>query len=332
MVKIKDVAAAAGVSTATVSKILSNPEWGKSETREKVIKAVKQLQYQPNALARQLRTQETHTIIAIVPDLQNDIFHKMIYGIEKEAEKNGYHVLVADAHGQPSIETYYLNAIQQRQVDGIISMSAIAAQHIMQKVAAHYPLVLLVQNFKDSNIPSVGIDNFAASASMTKHMLHLGHKHIAYISSSADLLLYKDRLDGYLSVLRDENLPLDEELIRYGQSSMEGGMEQMDSLLAAGKKFTAVIAAGDTMAIGAITSLRKHGYNVPQDIAVTGFDDLDISTYYNPPLTTIRQPAGLLGEYAFRKLLQIIKKQNQPISSELLPYELIIRESCGHLL
>jgi LacI family repressor for deo operon, udp, cdd, tsx, nupC, and nupG len=332
MAKIKDVAIQAGVSTATVSRILSNPDWGKAETRANVMAAVEKLHYKPNALARQLRTQETHTIIVIVPNLYNDLFHKIIYGIETEAAQNGYHILIADTHGQMSIEKYYLNAIQQRQVDGIISMSATAAQHLVERVATHYPLVLALQNYENCSIPSVGIDNVEAAASVTRHLIKMGHTHIAHITSSSDLLLYRERLKGYKAALSDKRISIEDSLIRSGEDSMQGGFEQMNALLASGQTFTAVTAAGDTMAIGVIAALKAHGLKVPEDIAVTGFDDIAIASYYNPTLTTVRQPAEQMGQFAFRKLLNVMKDNEITESSTILPFELVVRESCGHLL
>lgn len=332
MTKIKDVAKMAGVSTATVSRILSNPSWGKPETRTAVMAAVKELHYKPNALARQLRTQETHTVIVITPNLYNDLFHKIICSIEREASANGYHVLIADAEGQPSVEEYYLNAIQQHQVDGIISISASAARHLLEKIADHYPLVLVVQSYEDCNIPSVKIDNQAASEAITKHLIRIGHKNIAHITSSSDLLLYQERLNGYEKALRESGIAVDPALIYRGRSSMDGGFEQMNALLASGKQFDAVTCAGDTIAIGAIAALKARGIQVPQKCAVTGFDDIEIASYYDPPLTTIRQPAEQMGQIAFLKLLSMMKKEKKYDSPTYLPYELVVRKSCGHLL
>lgn len=332
MATIKEVAIASGVSTSTVSRILASDTWGKEETRKKVLEAIQELQYKPNVLARQLRMQETKTIIVIIPDLSNTIFHEIAMGIEAEADANGYHVLIADTKGQASLENYYLNAIQQREYDGIISMSANVTRKLLEQIAGEYPLVMALQSIQNSPIPTVGIDNFAAASAAMKHLIRLGHKKIAHITSSSDTCVYKERLDAYRAELAKNEIAVDPQLIRSGTATMRGGFEMTDQLISSGKAFTAIFAAGDTMALGAISALRQRGIRVPEDVAVVGFDDLEISTYYNPPLTTIRQPKYMIGQYAFRKLLAIMKEESVSNPTDILPYELIIRESCGHFL
>lgn len=332
MATIKEVAAAAGVSTSTVSRILANDNWGKEETRKKVLDAIKELQYKPNALARQFRTQETKTIIVIIPDLSNTIFHEVAMGIEEEADANNYRVLIADTKRQASLEKYYLNAIQQHEYDGIISMSANVTRKLLEKFADDYPLVMAIQSIPDSQIPTVKIDNIAATSAVMKHLIRLGHKDIAHITSASDIFVYKERLDSYKSSLLQNNFPINPQLIKFGDSTITGGFEMTNQLIASGEKFTAIFAAGDTMAIGAIAALRQKGIRVPEDVAVVGFDDLEISSYYNPPLTTIRQPKHMIGQYAFSKLLSIMKGETVTNPVDVLPYELVIRESCGHYL
>lgn len=332
MVKISDVAAAAGVSTATVSRVLSTPDAVRPLTRARVLKVVEELGYRPNALARQLRMQETKTIIAIMPNLSNSLFPEVISGIEMEAELSGYQVLIADARNQDSIEEYYLNAIRQRQIDGIISMSANIAQKLVKEIAEEYPLVIAIQNFKDSKIPSVSIDNYAAAKAMTTHLIRMGHKQIAHITSSVPLQVYQDRLYGFVNTLKESNVPVDKDLVRYGQASIQGGFEQMESLLLTGKPITAVFASGDTMAMGAIKALKKHGFHVPGDVAVVGFDDIELAAFWEPALTTIRQPKQLIGQCAFRKLLSMIQKEHALNTKDILDHELVIRESCGYFM
>lgn len=332
LVRISDVAKAAGVSTATVSRVLSNPETVKLSTRQRVLQIIEELNYRPNALARQLRTQETKTIVVIVPNLSNPLFSEAIQGIEAEAEANGYQVLIADVRNQNSIERYYLNAIRQHQIDGIISMSANVAQKLVKEVAEEYPLVMAIQSFQDSRIPGVSIDNAAAAKAMTTHLIRMGHRRIAYISAASPLTVYQDRLDSYIATLAEHSIPVDENLIRRGESSIQGGIEQMDALLSSSQELSAVFCAGDTMAMGAIKALKKQGLRVPQDVAVVGFDDIELSAFWEPALTTIRQPKKQIGQAAFRKLLSMIKKESPLNTRDILPYELVIRESCGYFL
>lgn len=332
MVKISDVAKAAGVSLATVSRVISNQPSVRPETRQRVLQVIEELNYQPNALARQLRTQETKTVIAIVPNIDNSLFHEVIFGIESAAEAHGYQVLIADMHSQPSIESHYLNAIRQRQIDGIISMSANMAQKLIQQIAGNYPMVMAVQNFENNSIPCVSIDNTAAARAVMTHLIRMGHRQIAHITTSASLLLYQERYKSYIAALKENSLPLDLELVCHGEPTIQGGFEQMERLLARKKKFTAVFAAGDTMAIGAIKALQKNGLRVPEDCAVVGFDDIGLAAFWEPSLTTIRQPKVQIGQTAFQKLFTLMKKEPLLNTHDILPHELVIRESCGYFL
>ena len=332
MIKISEVAKAAGVSTATVSRALSNPEAVKPSTRERVLQAVEELDYRPNALARQLRTQETKTVVVIVPNLSNTLFTEAICGIEAEAEKHGFQVLAADVRNQKNVERYYLNAVRERQIDGIISMSAAIAQKILKEVAAEYPLVMAFQSFEDKRIPSVSIDNLAASRAVTTHLIRLGRRRIAHITGAAPLTVYKERLEGYMSTLAEHGLAADPDWIRRGEATVQGGYEQAEALLAPGVRPDAVFCAGDTMAMGAIKALKKHGLRVPEDVAVVGFDDIEQAAFWDPALTTIRQPKQQIGETAFRKLYALIRKERLSSARDVLPYELVIRESCGYFL
>ncbi len=329
---IHDVAKAAGVSLATVSRVIRDQDCVRPATKEKVLQAIKDLDYQPNALARQLRTQETKTVIVIVPDISNAFFHEILLGIEIEAAKDGYQVLIADMHNEPSIERHYFHAVQQRQVDGVISLSANIADELMRQVGGEYPIVVACQYLKDKNIPNITIDNRAASKAITEHLLRLGHKRIAFLCGSDDLPLYRDRYNGYLDALDNHGIAADDSLLQYTSPSITGGFEGTESLLARDSSFTAVCAAGDTMAIGAIKALKNFGRRVPEDCAVVGFDDIELSSIWEPALTTIRQPKYRIGVQSFQKLLKLMRKEPILFAQEILPYELVIRESCGYSL
>ena len=329
---IKDVANAAGVSVATISRVLSNPDLVKPATKEHVLQIIKEMNYQPNVLARQLRTQTTRAVIVIVPNIENSFFHGILSGIGTEAERQGYQMLIADLKSQPSLEKHYIEAIKQRQVDGIISLSANMTQKLETLITERYPLVMVVQCVPNYKIPSVSIDNMAASKALMTHLIRLGHREIAHLTVSPLQMPYQDRLNGYISALEEHKIPVDNELISYGEPAIKGGYDQMWTLLAKQKKFTAVFAAGDTMAIGAMKALKDQGLRVPEDCAVVGFDDIDLSSVWEPAITTIRQPKEMMGRIAFQKLLALMQNEPISVSQEYLPYELVIRESCGYFL
>jgi len=329
---IKDVAKAAGVSVATISRVISHPDKVRPETREHVLRVIKEMNYQPNVLGRQLRVQATKTIIVIVNAIENSFLRGIISGIGAEAELEGYQMLIADLQSQPSLEKFYFEAIQKRQVDGIISLSANMTEKLAYQTAGNYPLVMAAQCIPDDTIPSVSVDNAAASNALMTHLIRLGHQHIAHITTLPIQQPYEDRLNSYLSMLEENGIPVDKELIGYGEPTVAGGYNQMRALLAKQKPVTAVFAAGDTLAIGAMKALKDHGLRIPQDCAVVGFDDIDFAAFAEPPLTTIHQPKEMIGKIAFQKLLALM--QNKPVTcgQEFLPYELVIRESCGYFL
>ena len=239
--------------------------------------------------------------------------------------------MIADLKGQPSLEKYYVEAIQRHQVDGIISISASMAEKLLETVAGDYPVVMVVQGIDKENVPNITIDNATAARKMMSHLISIGHREIAHITSSEPLPLYQERLKGYVAALEGNGIPVDEELIRKGAASIRGGYEQMEILIRKKKRFSAVFAAGDTMAIWAIKALKDNGLSVPEDCAVVGFDDIDIASFFEPALTTVRQPKRQMGEMAFRKLLAKIKKESIEDIRTVLPYEIVIRDSCGYL-
>lgn len=332
MATITEVAKAAGVSTATVSRVVHGDASVKDSTRKLVEETIHAMNYKPNLLARQMRKQETKTVIVIVPNIGNTFFSEILSGIEVAAKKNDYQVLIADMHNEPGVEKYYFNAIQQRQVDGIISLSANVAKSLLEQVAGEYPIVVACQYLEGINVPNVTIDNIGAARAIVEHLIQLGHQHIAHLTGAPSFLLYRDRFNGYISALAAHGLPIDLELVRYGDSSVQSGYEQTQELLNMKKPVTAIFASGDIMAIGAMKALKEAGLRVPEDCAVVGFDDIEISAVWEPALTTIRQPKFQIGETAFLKLLKLMKKQPLKQAKEILDYELIVRDSCGYKL
>ena len=330
LITITDVAKAAGVSTATVSRVLSGKDSVKPATKDAVMATIQQLNYKPNTLARQMRTQKTQTVIVIVPDISNTFFSEILFGIEQTAKEYDYQILIADMHSQPYMEDYYFQAIQQRTVDGIISLSASIAKSLMEQVAEEYPIVVACQYLENYNVPNVTIDNISAASAITEHLIRLGHTKIAHITGQPTSLLYRDRFNGYISALAAHQIAIDLELVRYGASSIQSGYDQMTFLLDLDQSITAVFAAGDVMAVGAIRALKDAGLQVPGDCAVVGFDDIEISAFWEPSLTTVRQPRFDIGKTAFLKLLKLMHHQPLIHVQDILDYEIVIRESCGY--
>lgn len=332
MPTIKDVAREAGVSTATVSRYLHNSPNVLPETRELIEAAIRKLDYHPNYLARQFRTQKTGNILVIVPTIENTFYHRIISSIEEEAEKKGYYVTIANAHGRVDLEEYYYECLVRKQVDGIITFSDRLPGEKLSHLANQYPIVVAVRYYKGIQLPNVAIDNEKASRDITRYLLNLGHRQICYFTGPTDILLYQDRLNGYMSAMAERGITVDESMIIHDVSSIQDGYDAVCRLLSSGTKFSAIVTAGDTMAIGAIQALKANRVKVPRDVAVTGFDDIELSSLYSPALTTVRQPRKLIGVRATEKLLDLIEGRKSGIQSDLLNYELVIRESSGDFL
>ena len=329
MVSIKDVAKRANVSTATVSRVLSKPETVKEETTKKVLRAIKELNYQPNALARQLRRLETKTILVVVPDITNPFFSKVLRGIESVAIENGYQVLLADTGNHIEREKGYFNILRQKKADGMILLTARVDPHLIEEIAHEYPVVLACEYIEGSNIPTVSIDNVSAARKATEHLIQLGHKRIGFISGPLNVVLGKDRLKGFYQGMAQNNLEVEPVLVQEGDFSYESGFNIMMKFLALMNPPTGVFVANDEMAFGAIQAIKSKGLHVPDDISVIGFDDIKFSAIFEPPLTTISQPTFEIGSLAMQLLIRLINKEEMQKNQYILEDQLIIRKSCS---
>ncbi|MBO5496411.1 MAG: substrate-binding domain-containing protein, partial [Oscillospiraceae bacterium] len=202
----------------------------------------------------------------------------------------------------------------------------------LKQLARQYPIVIACRYFADTTIPNVTIDNIKAIKDITGYLLNLGHKRVCYLAGPSDILLYQDRLGGFREALRERDIALDPDLILHCDSSIRGGYDAVSALLNARRDFTALVASGDTMAIGAIRALNDAGLRVPEDVAVAGFDDISMSTLFTPTLTTVRQPKYQIGARAMEKLLDLISGKELSNWRDVLNYELVIRESSGGLV
>lgn len=326
MATIKDVARHAGVSSATVSRVLMNQGNVSAKTAAAVQKSIAQLGYHPNALARQLRRQHTQTIYVIIPSIDNTFFSEVYRGIESEALAHHYQAFLVNTNNDKNQENLFLSALVQKQTDGIISLSAAAATGVIERQVAGLPMVIACQYLEDGSLPNVAIDNIAAAKEAVTHLLDLGHRNIGCLSGPATNVLYRDRLTGYLRALAEHDIPVNMGYVSYGNSTLQSGYDRGLELLLGHPEITAVFAAGDVMAIGSMKAARKLGRRIPQDYAVVGFDDLDITRFCDPPLTTIHQPMFEIGKYSMQTLLDLI--EGKPTQNQrLLEYRLIVRES-----
>ncbi|ELK48461.1 LacI family DNA-binding transcriptional regulator [Halobacillus sp. ACCC02827] len=329
MAKMSDVAKLAGVSTATVSRVLRNPEAVKPVTKAKVDQAIEQLNYEPNMLARHFRRTETNTILVLVPNIRNTVFAEIVGGIEEEASVHGYRVLLRNTNNQFGSEYGSVEHLKQRQVDGMIMLSPKMEERLMLEISNEFPIVLATAHLASSNIPFVSIDNKKSGWKATEHLIRLGHKRIACISGPLRMPLSELRYEGYRQAMIEHGLGVDERFVREGDFTYESGYEHMTSLLSQAERPTAVFAASDDMAIGAINAASAVEWKVPEDLAVVGFDNIQFASMYNPPLTTIAQPFFDMGKRAMELLLKKLNGEEVTKMEHLLSDELVIRESCG---
>jgi LacI family transcriptional regulator, repressor for deo operon, udp, cdd, tsx, nupC, and nupG len=328
MVRISDVAKLANVSTATVSRVLSNSGNVKKETTEKVLEAIRKLNYQPNMLARQLRKLETKTILVVVPDITNTFFSKVLRGIEHVAIENDYEVLLGDTGNNIERESGYLNILRQRKADGMIMLTARLEARELEEIASEFPVVLACEYLEGSTIPTVSIDNISSARKATEYLIHLGHRRIGFISGPLNVILSRDRLKGFQQAMAQHGIPVESLLVQEGDFSFESGYNMMMKFLALDQPPTAVFASNDEMAIGAIKAIKSRGLRVPDDISVVGFDDIQFASIYEPALTTISQPMFEIGKKAMELLIKLINKDKLEKSQYILEDQLVIRETC----
>jgi len=322
---IRDVASELGMSVATVSRALSQPELLKPETREKVLSVVAKLGYRPNVLARSLRRGQTHAIVLVVPKL-SPFFLEIYAGAEEAAQTAGLAVLLGNSDGKPEREEAYFDQVMSGRADGIILLTGVLPSAYADGKRAVPPMVAVLERITDHDAPVVRIDHRTASAEITKHLIDLGHQRIAHIAGTKHAVSSEHRLNGYKDALAAAGLPFASELVVTGNFSMQSGAEAMEKLLALEDPPTAVFAGNDEMAFGAVKAARLHGLSVPEDLSMAGFDDQTTAAFYNPPLTTIHTPCREIGRRAAQELVEQIAGRD--VAHEiLLPTQLVVRDS-----
>ncbi|RBW69691.1 LacI family DNA-binding transcriptional regulator [Bacillus taeanensis] len=328
MTGIKEVAQKANVSIATVSRVLSKPETVANETIKKVLEVIEDLKYQPNAAARQLRMSETTTILVVVPDITNTFFSKVLRGIEAVAIKSGYQVLLGDAGNSIERENGYINILRQKKAAGMILLTAGVEASVVEEIAAQYPVVLACEYLEGVDVPTVSIDNISSARKATEHLIKLGHERIGFISGPMNSVLGRDRLTGFYQAMARYNLRVEPDLVQEGSFSYESGYNMMLKFLAYNTVPTAVFAANDEMAFGAINAIEQKGLTVPDDLSVIGFDDIQFASIFKPALTTISQPAFEIGTRAMKLLIGLMKKEEIRKTQYILENKLVLRDSC----
>jgi LacI family transcriptional regulator len=309
--------------------VINETRFVSEELRARVLEVMEELNYQPSAVARSLRRKETQTIGMMVPDSSNPFFAEVARGIEDTSFDQEYSVILCNSDGDMKKEQFYINVLVEKRVDGIIFVAAGgSAQHIRSLLERNMPLVVVDREIADVEVDSVLTDNLQGGYLATKHLIELGHRRIGCITGPSDLTPSAERVIGYERALMERNLAVNENLILKGDFQYESGYQAVREFLTMDEPPTAVFACNDLMAVGAISGVRENGGRVPEDLAIVGFDDVDLASFTNPPLTTIVQPKYEMGVLAAQMLMERIKDKAMPPRRRLLKTTLVVRESC----
>jgi len=328
MATMKDVAQLAGVSTATVSRALMNPEKVSPSTRKRVEDAVLESGYSPNSLARNLRRNESKTIVTIVPDISDPYFSEIIRGIEDAAVEHGYLVLLGDNSHQSNRESTFVNLVFTKQADGILLLGTDLPFSVGKSEQKKFPPMVMACEYDPGlELPTVHIDNLTSAFEVVNYLTQMGHKKIAEVSGPSTAALVNFRHQGYLQALRRSGINMNPLYQISGDFSFKSGAVAMNKLLSLPEPPTAVFCHNDMMAIGAIQEAKRLGSRVPQDISIVGFDDIVFSQYCDPPLTTVSQPRYEIGRQAMLMMLEVLRGHDVRAGSRLLETQLVIRDS-----
>jgi LacI family transcriptional regulator, repressor for deo operon, udp, cdd, tsx, nupC, and nupG len=328
---IRDVAAAARVSVATVSRVLSKPALVTPATRESVLQVIRRLEYSPNAAAKSLRTFRSRKFLVTVPDIANPFFARIIQGIEDAALTEGYSVLLGDTHHEPGREEHYALMLLQREADGLIFLGHRLPDSLQSWVRTRTTMPPVVNGceYSDSlGVPSAHIDNAAAAAQAMDHLYALGHRRTAVVTGPMVSPLSRDRLVGAQRSARAHRLEK-QLLVVNGDFSIDAGITAAARLLALEQRPTAIFCFNDEMAVGVLDCARQRNLRVPEELSVCGFDDIRFARHMNPPLTTISQPAQEIGRETVRLLIGVLNGTITKPVSVTLPHRLTLRSSCA---
>lgn len=329
---IKEVARRAGVSIATVSRVINNTTPVSDDVRKRVEEIINETGYRPNSLAKELQNNKTNTIgvIMSVSVLAITSLGNTINAISDELKGKGYSIMLANSRFDSKEELDFFKVFQEKRVDGILYFAVNFTEDHYQLLRKYpIPIVMIGQENEYLDFPCVLHDNYHAAKHITEHLIQKGHKKIAYIGlPDYDAAAGKERRKGFEAAMRFNQIKIIPEYLANGDFSIESGYNAMKSIFESCEiKPTAIFAATDFMALGVMNYLVEMGFNIPDDFSVVGFDDVDVAAYLNPPLTTIRSDNVAVGRQAAKLLLQILDKKDPDIKKFIANYELKVRKS-----
>ncbi|MFZ6846821.1 LacI family DNA-binding transcriptional regulator [Undibacterium sp. RuRC25W] len=328
-VTLLDVARISGVSPSTVSRILNSTAKVSDIKRQAVEAAIAELKFEPNQLAQSLKSGKSMTIGIVVQDIASPFFSEALRGVDDVLNAQQYASVIVSGHWNAQEEADRIRLLIARKIDGLILLSGHIADEDVVRFSEQRPIVATGRNVSSNTVKSVKIDNEFGAILAMRHLIELGHRHIAFIAGPKNNPDANERLSGYCRALEEANLPFEEKLIIEGDLHEASGLLAINRLFESQQKFSAVFAVNDQTAYGARLSLYRKGVRVPDDISVIGFDDLPNSLYTTPPLTTVRQPLYEMGQAAATTLINIIN--GKPTDITLPPLDLVVRETTRRL-
>jgi LacI family transcriptional regulator len=325
---IRDVAKKANVSVATVSRILNGLTGYSDKTKQKVLSAIEEMGYHPNAVARSLNIRRTQTIGVLFPAVSNEFSSALLHGIEEYAHSCNYSVLVCNTSVDGNRTMRYLQVLREKQVDGLLFVSeTLQEEYIKALEPMRVPVVLVASETDDPRYPFVKVDDRKAAYDAACYLIGKGHTELAMISGTrGDPIAGTPRVEGYRQALLAHGLSFREERVAYGDFFYESGAAALETLLKQSKGITAVFAASDEMAVGAMNYASRHGIHVPEELSIIGYDNIRLAGMIHPPLTTVNQPLLELGQTAAGKLITMIET-GSTVPSRMIPHHIVERQT-----
>jgi len=331
MPTIRDVAKLAGVAPITVSRVVNDSGYVSIGTREKVQSAIDELGYVPNMLGPSLRFKQTMTLAMVVTDISNPFWTSVTRGVEDVAQANGYSTILCNTDESIEKQDQYLQMLLRRRIDGILLVPATSSAepiHLIQKQSI--PVVVLDRQIPNVDVDIVRADSEKGAYQLTKHLISLGHQNITMLTGPRTVSTSVDRVNGFCRALTEAGLEVCDAQVLWGSFSQESGYEMANKAINSGPKPTALFAANNFLAIGALRALQEKGIKVPEDIAIVSFDEIPPAFTTNPFLTVAKQPSREMGKMAAQLLLERIKGESDaPCQQIVLSAEIIIRTSSG---
>ena len=325
---IRDVAKAAKVSAATVSRHLNKSIVLPLETARRIEKACARLAYRPNALAKRLSLGASQILGLLAPEIANPFFAALAAAAEAEARRHGYSLLIMSSGGDPDIECEHIDRLASRDVDGLIVLTSSADDgRVRERIDGHANVILVDEDVPGASVSRIFVENEQGAYEATRHLIEQGHEAIAHVGGPADLFSTRERHAGFVRALSEAGLSPRDSWVKFGGYDSEAGLAATLDLLAQPERPTALFAGSDYIAIGVLQGLRRLGLEAPAALSIVGFDDMPFAELLHPPLTTVRQPIAEMGRLGVQTLLQRMRGETPEAGETRLPTQLVLRAS-----